>query len=375
MKNGERKEAYKLDEENAYRWMLNSIITLTGFGLAGAAAYGWYFSTKGAILAVLASGLGFAIGGVAGFLFGFPRYTDSTPISSAGDIPTGTTNHPGPSLRHNTNLERITDWLMTMIIGATLVNLQELVAWAESHFRSITATLVYSGEVGHFPDPIDIYAMPGAVLVMPFMAAGFLYMYMWARKYLLSEWLNLDKALNAVVKLHENQKTQGKLIERLEAAQYGVDPTYLTRELQVLERFGVDEDAIGEIEERYKRSESWGDDPFEGFGPAEADGFRLSVAVAEDGSNKLNPYLLTITIDRADGAKFKGLVSILLHNSFRAPIVTDTTFNGVQFKQTVSSAEAFCLGAVVATEEPTRTTRLGLDLSKLPNLPPGFIPK
>lgn len=359
--------------ERAYRLMLLSIIILAALGLVAAALYGSLYSFKGAIIALLASSLGYAFGGISGFLFGFPRYTDNAPIASAEDLrAVSSTGSGATGLRHNTNLERITDWLMTMIIGATLVNLQELVQWAEAHFRSITAAIVYSAQ-NDFPDPTDVYATPGAVLVMPFMAAGFLHMYMWARKYLLPEWLALDKALRTVATLREAQKDQQTSIKRLEASQYSVDPTFLTRELQTFERLGVDEDTIGEIEERYNKAETWDDDPFIDFGPSEANGFRLNANVVKDAANKTNPYQVSITVERVDGMPFRGLVSLLLHNSYRAPIITDPLFDGPQYKQTIPSSASFWLGVVVVQEaEVLSTTRLGLDLSKLPNLPEGF---
>ena len=361
--------------EQGVQWMLNSILGLALIAICASAFYGWQYSLKGAILAALASSLGYTIGGISGFLFGFPRYTDTSAISNAAEFQAAanSSNRGMSALRHNTNLERITDWLMTLIVGATLVNLLELVAWADAQFKAITAAIVYSA-APDFPDAVDVYSTPGAVLVMPFVAAGFLHMYMWARKYLLPEWMAQDKALQENLRMLEQQTTrQQEALERLKTSVYGVDPTYLTRQKELLERLHVSAELNEDVIARYEASTSWNDDPFLDFAPSENEGFRLSATVTEDEVNKSNPYRVEISIARKDGQAFSASIVLLLHNSFRSPVIADPTFNGALFKQTITCADSFALGAIVVLDGTFKNIPLSLNLERLANLPEGFI--
>jgi len=74
---------------------------------------GWEHLGNGLMLA----GAAFFAGGLCGFLFGIPR----TVQSGAGNQ-----NNEDVDYRINTNLEQISDWLTKIIVGLTLVNLQNI---------------------------------------------------------------------------------------------------------------------------------------------------------------------------------------------------------------------------------------------------------
>src|SRR5687767_8256239 len=79
-----KKEDESRDQRTSYA--LSWIVLASAIGLFASAAYGISFSSRGAILALLASILGYAAGGLLGFLFGFPRYTENAPVQSADDL-------------------------------------------------------------------------------------------------------------------------------------------------------------------------------------------------------------------------------------------------------------------------------------------------
>lgn len=88
-----------------------------------------FLSLFGANLA--ASGAAAAVGALLGFIFGIPRTLD--PASRAAVA--GAATQAGPSavsnvvFASNTNLERISDWLTTLLIGATLVQIKDIIGW------------------------------------------------------------------------------------------------------------------------------------------------------------------------------------------------------------------------------------------------------
>src|SRR5258706_2661373 len=141
------------DESRGYtRNALKTIAGVTVVAMLASVIYGSLYSYKAAILAFLASLLGFAVGGLTGFLFGFPRYTEGAAVAGIEDLRNAlATRDSGAiqqgripqNLRPNTNLERIVDWLMTMIVGATLVSLKELVSWGTEQFQSLSAAVTH----------------------------------------------------------------------------------------------------------------------------------------------------------------------------------------------------------------------------------------
>src|SRR5262245_45071287 len=67
-----------------------------------------------------------AAGALFGFLFGIPRTREAERAATLGDDPG---NMRQAVLAANTNLERVSDWLTTLLLGATLVQLDKIVAW------------------------------------------------------------------------------------------------------------------------------------------------------------------------------------------------------------------------------------------------------
>jgi hypothetical protein len=130
--------------------------TVVGFGIGGAFVIGiWTYGVAKSISDVPALGfLGFlgadllvaaaaaGVGALFGFVFGIPRTLD--PASQAAVVTAGAlsnqyaTSHA--AMAANTNLERISDWLTTLLIGATLVQIKDIVQWVGSLGDHLTAT-------------------------------------------------------------------------------------------------------------------------------------------------------------------------------------------------------------------------------------------
>ena len=389
--NGERREprgdlsaAREKDTGN----MLWGITVLAVAALGAVIAYGYQYSFRGALLAFLCAVLGYAIGGVVGFLFGFPRYSDAAAVQTVEDLKAALASSSSADkaesgrghspIRHSTNLERITDWLMTMIIGATVINLKNLAEWLSERFKSLGDSIISTGVASGHGSSADSIAA-GALLVLPFMVAGFLCMYLWARRYLPRAWREADddlyrslaKKTEKLDKVAEHiRAVQEEQTRQIDELKYAVNPSVLKRFQETMTRFGADSTAVEDVMGRYRKASSWADEPLKGLGPAISNGFHLSATVSRE-TDGVNPFRVDIRISRVDNIEFSAAIAMLYHNSYDNPIEI-TVYQGPAFLDSTWIEDAYTIGAMVVTEKGG-TTLLSLDLEALPNLPEGFV--
>jgi hypothetical protein len=152
------------------------IIAAFGFmcGMGAIAAYAFSGPHPGRVFSVLAlvalaSWLG---GSLLGFLFGIPRF-------QAADRPEDDQSRVVP----NTNLEQISDWLTKIIIGATLVQLNEIAAGVGRLAAAIGKELG-STAAG---------SASGAVILF-FFFVGFMWGYLWCSLRIFTEMADLISA-------------------------------------------------------------------------------------------------------------------------------------------------------------------------------------
>lgn len=122
---------------------------------------------------LMAAAAAAAVGALLGFIFGIPRTLD--PASRAAVA--GAAAQAGPSatshavLGANTNLERISDWLSTLLIGATLVQINDIIAWIGDLGKNLAAGAITNQRL-----------VP--ILVVYFFTLAFLGIYLITRLYL-----------------------------------------------------------------------------------------------------------------------------------------------------------------------------------------------
>lgn len=137
------------------------------------------FNKSGFLLPVIWA-LGFLIiGGLLGFLYGMPRilFADETPNSSQPVNPSSNqTAQRRNTYQVSSHLDRISEWLTTLIVGLTLVQWDRAV----SNFNSI------SGFIANGIDPGNIAAnQPFAASIMAYFSVlGFIGAYLMTRVYL-----------------------------------------------------------------------------------------------------------------------------------------------------------------------------------------------
>ena len=188
-------------------------------------------------------------------------------------------------------------------------------------------------------DPSTASAMPGALLVLPFMIGGFLHLYLWARRYLLKEWIEADPALQQVAQEVQEVKED---ISRLKARVWPVGPAALQRITDSLKAEGVAHDIVEDILKRYREATEWDSEPFDQFARSMAGPFVLSA----EGKKSQDRFEVKLTVKRNDGGSSNYVVVFLLHNTYDDPMILKTsTEAGNGFS--VWMDEDFIVGALV----------------------------
>jgi len=120
-----------------------------------------------------------AAGAVFGFIFGIPRTlnpADRAAVAAAASQD-GAATHA--VMTANTNLERISDWLTTLLIGAALVQVKDIAAWVATLGKDLLKTGAIANDA----------LVP--VIVILFFSLSFLGVYLITRLYLTSAFMQM----------------------------------------------------------------------------------------------------------------------------------------------------------------------------------------
>jgi len=137
-----------------------------------------------------------AAGAVFGFIFGIPRTlnaADRAAVAAAASQD-GTATHA--VMAANTNLERISDWLTTLLIGAALVQIKDIAAWVGVLGKDLLKTGAIANDA----------LVP--VIVILFFSLSFLGVYLITRLYLTSAFMQMLGILTGNVAPKESDKSE-----------------------------------------------------------------------------------------------------------------------------------------------------------------------
>lgn len=140
-----------------------------------------------------------AAGAVFGFIFGIPRTmnpADRAAVAAAASQD-GAATHA--VMAANTNLERISDWLSTLLIGATLVQIKDIAAWV----GALGKDLVKTGTIAN--DAL----VP--VIVILFFSLAFLGVYLITRLYLTAAFMQTLAMLTGTAAPSPSKQTTATL--------------------------------------------------------------------------------------------------------------------------------------------------------------------
>jgi hypothetical protein len=191
--------------------------TVVAFGLGGLATIAlWAWGIRGGVAAnihlaafigadCLVAGAAASAGALFGFVFGIPRTLD--PASRAAVATATSQGGSGAAstaiMAANTNLERISDWLTTLLIGATLVQIKDIAA----RVGGLGKGLFEGGQAAN--DAV----IP--VIVIYFFALAFLGVYLITRLYLTSAFV---QTLGMLTGATETSGDPNALAGKLDAA-------------------------------------------------------------------------------------------------------------------------------------------------------------
>jgi len=157
-------------------------------GLTGAIFTGVFLilsQTSGAWASIGVGGLilmaAAAAGAGLGFLFSVPRVLSVGPAGVGGPR----SGVPSRLMGSNTNLERISEWLTTMIVG---VGLSQLTSIGEG-LRSFTNFLAERG-------PSPTIAAAGPFILVVGLVSGFVFLYLYTRLFLSPLFLHVEKMMS-----------------------------------------------------------------------------------------------------------------------------------------------------------------------------------
>nr|WP_166180984.1 hypothetical protein [Altererythrobacter segetis] len=211
-----------LDQLETLLW-LGVILAL--IAVIAASMWGILVSAGVAVLIFLAA---FTGGAFFGFLFGVPRVLSAedrtgavVPVSASDqplegdDDAAGTAHRPAAATRllsSNTNLERISDWLTTLIIGATLAELHN-VNDALLSFRAFLTTAVNVAPAGS-PPSAGILPVIGPIILVFGAACGFLFMYLSSRLVLIRMFHTVEYLLTRQPELAASEQRTVRAVAR-----------------------------------------------------------------------------------------------------------------------------------------------------------------
>jgi hypothetical protein len=147
-------------------------------GWVGEAVYAWvqsgaldYKAGRTFMLVWWAGAAAFFIGVITGILFGIPRVARNSVRRNSRE--------PNRDYQPNANIEEISDWLTKIIVGLTLVNLREIMAFMGSLGQKL-ATAFLANQSASPAELRGAQIVALSALVWGF-SCGFLYFYFWAR--------------------------------------------------------------------------------------------------------------------------------------------------------------------------------------------------
>lgn len=183
---------------------------------------GWRFFAIGALTALVAT----ATGGALGLLFGLPitaKVVVVSPSTGASADRAQVQSQSGEWFSDNTSMEQIADWLTKIIVGLTLTQWESIQEQFNRVAAAVTAAMMAplprAGGAG--AEPLQCIICPpavspalanpdagmvaGGVILGSYAILGFLFIYLWARRYLGNE---LALARGSMIKTQRDHERQ-----------------------------------------------------------------------------------------------------------------------------------------------------------------------
>jgi len=305
----------------------------------------------------------FAAGVLLGLLFAIPLIGNG-PIALASESGSGeTAGDSGQPARskpgHNDSLVRVSQWLATVIVGASLVQLNELLAVLDRAGGAVTVALL--GCPGACDKGTASDGVVGTALIVAFSIGGFLVGYLWTRVIFYIELWGVERATDGDTRAATARAVSTGLVQKDPAKiEAGGSPTIAETEAAVAAAAAgaVQTDGVAPLVNP--------DDPLKGLfgGASVAGGYRLTADVRR--SSVPNFFSVKLLVAKTTGESAKE-VEFFLHPTFPRNRVKKKTNKYGNATLPVLAWGAFTVGVELDTG-----VRLELDLSEVEDAPQVF---
>lgn len=292
------------------------------------------------------------VGGLLGFLFGIPRSKQAQ------------NNSQGTSAQakyaDNTNLEDISDWLTKIIVGVSLIQFNTI----QKYFNTICNNLSDAYNPGL--DSKLAYAYSGALIVF-YLLAGFLAVYLWARTYLMDTLSKRDK-----IEIQQKIKSQE---QKLEIQNLEILKKEFQKTIQRIDVFENKPEFLNTIQKAKPKEPKICEDCQKGrWGGKTSDAeYTVNTTVTKTTPLDMRSVVYIKVLQTAGGTKTISRALFILHDSFLPDMIKEIT--PVQGNNTVDiefpAYEAFTVGIVIENTDASVSV-YEVDLNQLENLPEGF---
>lgn len=302
-------------------------------------------------------------GGFMGFLFGIPRSLQR----SSTEVGNGNVSPREKPYTNNTNLEQISDWLTKIIVGVSLTQLPGI----ERRFDLLCKSLS-NGFSGYMNTSFS-YPYSGCVIIF-FSICGFLFVYLWAKIYLLNQLLLKEKQLDDVWAQQKKEiiNTLGALQDKkseIKDLENEINEFNITRNRLTTQENQPDIKEILDIAKPYPvtmvndcQKNRWGSSSISGS-------YSATATINKENDTDEN-FLVTVAVSTTDpeNSPIKGNVWFFLHDTFYPRNIFKEISENNTAQTVIGSFEAFTLGIVINNG----AVKLELDLNKLENAPEAY---
>lgn len=308
----------------------------------------------------------FAAGVLLGLLFAIPLIGNGSsapaadPDATAGGTSEGSAQPGRSKPGHNDSLVRVSQWLATVIVGVSLVQLNDLLAVLDRAGVAVSVALL--GCTGDCDENSASVGVVGTALIVAFSIGGFLVGYLWTRVIFYIELWGVERATDGDTRAATARAVATGLVQK-DPEKIGMSdsPTPADTEAAVAAAAAgaAAPDGVSPLVNP--------DDPLKGLfgGVSVAGGYRLTADVRR--STVPNFFSVKLLVAKTSGAEAAKEVEFFLHPTFPRNRVKKKTNKYGNATLPVLAWGAFTVGVELDTG-----VRLELDLSEVEDAPQVF---
>ncbi len=300
----------------------------------------------------------FAAGTLLGLLFAIPQVgaNGGTTQPAEGEATIDDAAAVTRRVTHNDSLVRVSQWLTTVIVGASLVQLNELMKVLDQAGRAVSLALIGCG--AGCPDDSLSVGVIGTALLLAFAIGGFLVGYLWTRVIFYIELFELERSLDpAAAAVAARAKSEGnvqRLADEIESGEALTLPPELTL-------------GAANLEGRVDAATIDSNDPMKGQfgGSSESGGYKLQAEIRK--SNVPNFFSVKLLVARTGNDTSATEAEFYLHPTFPRSVVRKKMNRYGNATLAILAWGAFTVGVRL-----DNGVKLELDLSEVADAPPLF---